>query len=183
MGRGPRGSARRRSPALPRSPPSGSAGRCTGSSRSLRGILAARSRRGPPTVRFGRPVYRWTPRRPPGRAILGADWTRRRLPIRSFMEVRPMQTERIGTGITARAARTSWSLPATVDLGGLVLPTRESIVIVVASLMLLVEWYHAFLPLGDVALSAAVERAVLYGLVPLGVLLLMGERPSAYGLR
>jgi membrane protease YdiL (CAAX protease family) len=99
------------------------------------------------------------------------------------MEVRSMQTEQIGTGISVRTTRTSWSPPATVDLGGLVLPTRETIVIVVASLVLLLEWYHAFMPLGDAAMSAAVERAVLYGLVPLGVLLLLGERPSAYGLR
>jgi len=94
-----------------------------------------------------------------------------------------MQTERIGSGISIRMLRTSWSLPATVDLGGLVLPARESIVIVAASLILLLEWYHAFVPLGDAAMSAAVERALLYGLVPLGVLLLLGERPSAYGLR
>lgn len=94
-----------------------------------------------------------------------------------------MRTEQIGSGIKARTARNGWSLPAALNLGGLVLPTRESIVIVVATLVLLLESYHAFLPLGDEALSAAVERAFLYGVVPLAVLLLLGERPAAYGLR
>ena len=94
-----------------------------------------------------------------------------------------MRTEQIGSGISARSARSGWSLPASLNLGGLVLPTRESIVIVVATFVLLLESYHAFIPLGDETLSAAVERAVLYGVVPLGVLLLLAERPSAYGLR
>ncbi len=94
-----------------------------------------------------------------------------------------MQTEHVGAATRASAARTGWSLPATLNLGGLVLPTRESAVIVVASLVLLLEWYHAFVPIDDPALSAGVERAFLYGVAPLGVLLLLGERPSAYGLR
>jgi membrane protease YdiL (CAAX protease family) len=94
-----------------------------------------------------------------------------------------MQTEQVGTGMRASTVRTGWSLPATLNLGGLVLPARETAVIVVASLVLLLEWYHAFIPIEDPALGAAVERAFLYGAVPLGVLLLLGERPSAYGLR
>ena len=94
-----------------------------------------------------------------------------------------MQTEQIGTGISVRTTRAGWAIPATLDLGGLNLPARETIVIVVASMVLLVEWYHAFTPLGDAAMSAALERAVLYGLVPLAALLVLGERPSTYGLR
>jgi membrane protease YdiL (CAAX protease family) len=74
-------------------------------------------------------------------------------------------------------------MPATLNLGGLLLPTRESVVVVVASLVLLIDWYHAFGLLDDPALSAAVQRALLYGVVPMLVLLLMSERPAAYGLR
>jgi membrane protease YdiL (CAAX protease family) len=94
-----------------------------------------------------------------------------------------MQTEQVGTGMRATPGRTGWSLPGTVNLGGLVLPTRETAVIVVATLVLLVEWYHAFIPMGDTALSDGIERALLYGAVPLVALLLLGERPSAYGAR
>ena len=59
-----------------------------------------------------------------------------------------MQTDQVGTGMRATPARTGWSLPSTVNLGGLILPTRETAVIVVATLVLLVEWYHAFIPIG-----------------------------------
>lgn len=93
-----------------------------------------------------------------------------------------MQTERLGTGIGDRDARQGWTLPATLNLGGLLLPTRETMVIVVASLVLLLEWY-TFVPFGEPALATALERAVLYGVVPLAVLLLLGERPRGYGLR
>jgi membrane protease YdiL (CAAX protease family) len=94
-----------------------------------------------------------------------------------------MRTEQLGTVIRAPAARTGWSLPATLNLGGLVLPARETIVIVVASFVLLLDSYHVLIPITDAALGTGLERALLYGLVPLAVLLLLGERPSRYGLR
>ncbi len=94
-----------------------------------------------------------------------------------------MQTEHLGMPVTVRRAVRSWSIPTTVNLGGLLLPTRESVVVIVASLVLLVEWYHAFGLLDDPGLSAALERATLYGVVPLLVLVAIGERPASYGLR
>jgi membrane protease YdiL (CAAX protease family) len=95
-----------------------------------------------------------------------------------------MQPEGISARVTAPPlTRRSWSLPPTIDLGGLLLPTRETIVVVVATFVLLLDSYHALIPIGDLALGAGLERAVLYGLVPLAVLLLLGERPSGYGLR
>jgi membrane protease YdiL (CAAX protease family) len=94
-----------------------------------------------------------------------------------------MRSEQLGIGISSPAARLRWSLPATMNLGGLVLPARETIVIVVASFVLLLDSYHVLIPIADAALGTGLQRALLYGLVPLGVLLLLGERPSRYGLR
>jgi membrane protease YdiL (CAAX protease family) len=56
-------------------------------------------------------------------------------------------------------------------------------VVVVASFVLLLDQYHALVPIGNAALATGVERALLYGAIPLLVLLLMGERPARYGLR
>ena len=93
-----------------------------------------------------------------------------------------MQTERFASDAAPRLAGTRWSLPATLNLGGLVLPTRETMVVVVASLVLLFE-YYTVVPFGDALLNQALERAVLYGVVPLIVLLLLREDPMDYGLR
>ncbi|HYN63863.1 MAG TPA: CPBP family intramembrane glutamic endopeptidase [Candidatus Limnocylindrales bacterium] len=94
-----------------------------------------------------------------------------------------MQPDGISAGATARPARRGWSFPATIILGGLLLPARETIVVVVASCVLLLDSYHTLIPIGDATLGIGLERALLYGLVPLAVLLLLGERPSRYGLR
>lgn len=94
-----------------------------------------------------------------------------------------MQPERLAADVSVRSAGRSWSVPPTLNLGGLLLPTRESVVVIVAALVLLIDWYHAFAPLADPALSAAIQRALLYAAVPMLALLLMGERLSAYGLR
>jgi membrane protease YdiL (CAAX protease family) len=93
-----------------------------------------------------------------------------------------METERLASDVAPRLAGTRWSLPGTLNLGGLVLPARETSVVVVASLVLLFE-YYTVVPFGDALLSQALERAALYGVVPLSVLLLLGEQPMAYGLR
>jgi membrane protease YdiL (CAAX protease family) len=94
-----------------------------------------------------------------------------------------MQPESISAGLPARLARRSWSAPTTINLGGLLLPTREVIVVVVASFVLLLDRYHTFLPIDGAGLGIGLQRALLYGLIPLAVLLLLGERPSRYGLR
>jgi membrane protease YdiL (CAAX protease family) len=94
-----------------------------------------------------------------------------------------MQPEGISAGLPARVGRRGWSVPATVNLGGLLLPTREVVVVVVASIALLLDRYHTLLPIDDAGVGIGLQRAVLYGLIPLLVLLLLGERPSRYGLR
>jgi membrane protease YdiL (CAAX protease family) len=94
-----------------------------------------------------------------------------------------MQHQGVRAGIPAQLARRSWSVPTTINLGGLLLPTREVIVVVVASFVLLLDRYHSLVPVGNAELATGLQRALLYGLVPLAVLLLLGERPSRYGLR
>jgi membrane protease YdiL (CAAX protease family) len=56
-------------------------------------------------------------------------------------------------------------------------------VVLIASFVLLLDRYHTFLPIDEAGVGIGVQRAVLYGLIPLAVLLLLGERPSRYGLR
>lgn len=92
-----------------------------------------------------------------------------------------MQPDGISAGIDTRAPSRRLAIPAEINIGGLLLPTRETIVVVVASIVLLLDWYHVLLPI-DSPLATSVDRAVLYGLIPLAVLLLMAERPSRYGL-
>lgn len=94
-----------------------------------------------------------------------------------------MQPDGISAGIDTRTGSSGWVVPATINLGGLHLPMRETIVVVVASFVLLVDWYHALVPLDDATLAIGVERTLLYGAIPLLVLLLLGERPARYGLR
>jgi membrane protease YdiL (CAAX protease family) len=94
-----------------------------------------------------------------------------------------MQPQGIRAGVPTLLARRSWSVPATINLGGLLLPTREVIIVVVASFVLLLDRYHALIPIDDAELAIGLQRALLYGVIPLAVLLLLGERPSHYGLR
>jgi membrane protease YdiL (CAAX protease family) len=73
--------------------------------------------------------------------------------------------------------------PKILNVGGLRLPIRETIVVLVTTLVLLIDWYH---PLGtsiETPLLISIERAALFFVVPLATLLLLGERPSRYGLR
>jgi membrane protease YdiL (CAAX protease family) len=66
------------------------------------------------------------------------------------------------------------------------LPLRETIVVLVTTFVLVVDYYHPLsllnLPIGPAA-STGIARIGLYFLVPLITLLLIGERPSEYGLR
>jgi membrane protease YdiL (CAAX protease family) len=79
----------------------------------------------------------------------------------------------------------------TIDLLGLRLPVRAAIAIAVVTFVLLFDYSRTFLPddarnLGrspDALWAIALVRAVLYGLVPLAVVLLVfRDRPSRYGL-
>lgn len=73
--------------------------------------------------------------------------------------------------------------PPVLNLFGLRLPLRETVVALVVTIVLTLDWYHAVqLPIGP-DLSRGVQRLVLFGVVPLGTLLILRERPAAYGLR
>jgi len=79
----------------------------------------------------------------------------------------------------------------TIDLVGLHLPRRASVVVAVTTLALLLDYSRTFLPdeiqaLGrapEAMWAVALERAVLYGLVPLAVVVVgFRDRPARYGL-
>lgn len=73
--------------------------------------------------------------------------------------------------------------PPTLNLAGLRLPPREMLVVLVCTMVLLVDHYHQVgLPV-DPTLAEGIQRTALFLGVPLVTLLLLGERPSAYGLR
>ena len=75
--------------------------------------------------------------------------------------------------------------PRSLNVAGLRLPLRETAVVMVTTFVLLVDYYHPLAllnwPIG-VAAATGLERFGLYLVVPLVTLLLLGERPSAYGL-
>lgn len=79
----------------------------------------------------------------------------------------------------------------TIDLVGLRLPLRAGIAITVTTLVLLFDYSRTFLPDDIRALgrspegmwAIAVERAILYGLVPLAIVIVgFRDRPGRYGL-
>ena len=79
----------------------------------------------------------------------------------------------------------------TVDLIGLRLPVRASVAVAVVTFALLLDYSGTFHPDGllaagrtpDATFGIALERVVLFGLVPLGVVLFgFRDRPSRYGL-
>lgn len=79
----------------------------------------------------------------------------------------------------------------TVELAGLRLPLRASVAVAVVTLGLLFDYSQTFVPdwvvaLGrspDGLLALAVERVVLFGVLPLAVVVLaFRDRPSRYGL-
>jgi len=59
-------------------------------------------------------------------------------------------------------------------------------VVLVTTFVLLIDYYYPLallnLPIEPTA-SSGIERLALFGIVPLATLLLLRERPSAYGLR
>jgi membrane protease YdiL (CAAX protease family) len=71
----------------------------------------------------------------------------------------------------------------TLNLGGLRLPLRETVVVLVCTFVLLIDYYHLLGLTADPTLSRGIQRVALFLGVPVITLLLLGERPSAYGLR
>ncbi|MGZ6214250.1 MAG: CPBP family intramembrane glutamic endopeptidase [Candidatus Limnocylindria bacterium] len=76
--------------------------------------------------------------------------------------------------------------PPIVNVAGLHLPLRETAVVLVTTFVLLIDWYHPLSllnwPIGP-ELSVGIARLALFLLVPVLVLVLLGERPVDYGLR
>lgn len=70
-----------------------------------------------------------------------------------------------------------------INLAGLRLPVLDTVVVAVATVVLLTDHYVDAVRGADPALAQAIDRAFLYGVVPLAVLLLLRESPSEYGLR
>jgi hypothetical protein len=73
-----------------------------------------------------------------------------------------------------------------LNVAGLRLPPRETTVLLVATFVLLIDYYHPLWllnwPIGPAA-STAIGRIGLFLVVPLITLLVLGERPSEFGLR
>lgn len=73
--------------------------------------------------------------------------------------------------------------PPSVNVAGLRLPLRETIVVLVTTFVLVIDWYHPLLLGSDPELSQGLARVGLYLIVPIVTLLLVGERLGDYGLR
>lgn len=70
-----------------------------------------------------------------------------------------------------------------MNFAGLRLPLRETIVVLVTTLVLVIDWYHpAVLGIGP-ELSLGLARIVLFLIIPVVTLLLLRERLVEYGLR
>jgi membrane protease YdiL (CAAX protease family) len=70
-----------------------------------------------------------------------------------------------------------------INLCGLRLPLLDTVIIAVTTVVLLTDHYVDGVRGNDAALAQAIDRAFLYGVVPLAVLLILRERPFDYGLR
>jgi membrane protease YdiL (CAAX protease family) len=79
----------------------------------------------------------------------------------------------------------------TIDLGGLRLPVRATVVIAVVTFALLFDYSRTFVPAElagpgrgpQAMLATAIERFVLFGLIPFAVVVLgFRDRPGRYGL-
>jgi membrane protease YdiL (CAAX protease family) len=70
-----------------------------------------------------------------------------------------------------------------IDLAGLRLPLLDTVIVAVTTVVLLTDHYFNGVRGADPAIAHAIDRAFLFGVVPLAVLLLLRERPSDYGLR
>jgi len=72
---------------------------------------------------------------------------------------------------------------ATFSVLGLRLPVRESVVIAVMTFTIIIDFYHDLALPQAPLLSQGIDRPLLYFIVPLATLLILGERPTDYGLR
>jgi membrane protease YdiL (CAAX protease family) len=70
-----------------------------------------------------------------------------------------------------------------INLAGLRLPLLDMVIIAVTTVVLLTDHYFDGVRAADPALAQSIDRAFLYGVVPLAVLLLLREWPFDYGLR
>lgn len=79
----------------------------------------------------------------------------------------------------------------TLDLGGLELPLRATVAVLVAATAVSLDWSRTFIPQAILDLDRApeamrfqaVERLVLFGLLPLAIVVLgFRDRPARYGL-
>jgi membrane protease YdiL (CAAX protease family) len=75
------------------------------------------------------------------------------------------------------------SAERTLDLAGLRLPLVDTVIVAVTSLVLIVDFYHDALASADPLLGVAVDRAVLFGVIPMALLLVMGRPLGEHGLR
>jgi membrane protease YdiL (CAAX protease family) len=70
-----------------------------------------------------------------------------------------------------------------INLAGLRLPLLDTVIVAVTTVVLLTDHYVDGVRGADPFLAQAIDRAFLYGVVPLAVLLILRERPFDYGLR
>ncbi|HEV8251884.1 MAG TPA: CPBP family intramembrane glutamic endopeptidase [Candidatus Limnocylindria bacterium] len=73
--------------------------------------------------------------------------------------------------------------PRSLNLAGLRLPLRETTVVLATTFVLLIDWYHPLVLGIGPEMSLGLSHVGLFLIVPLLILLLLGERPNAYGLR
>jgi membrane protease YdiL (CAAX protease family) len=79
-------------------------------------------------------------------------------------------------------ARPRWA-SGVINAFGMPLPVRETVVIAVTAFAIIVDYYHDLALPSSPILSQGIDRPLLFFVVPLATLLLLGERPSDYGLR
>jgi len=70
-----------------------------------------------------------------------------------------------------------------VNVAGLRLPLRETIVVLVTTFVLLIDWYHPLLLGIGPELSLGLARVGFFLVVPILTLLLLRQHPTEYGLR
>ena len=70
-----------------------------------------------------------------------------------------------------------------LNLAGLRLPLRETVVVLVTTVVLIIDWYHPLWLGTSPDLSVGVARLGLFLAVPILTLILLGQRPNDYGLR
>lgn len=75
------------------------------------------------------------------------------------------------------------SAERTLDLAGLRLPLVDTVIVAVTSLVLIVDFYHDAIMVADPRFGLALDRAILFGVVPMAVLLLMRRPLRDHGLR